>query len=347
MKKWFKNKFLVITCILIVLGGLFFWNTQRKDAQKAKIETVAVQEKDITQLVTSSGKTKARAQVDLHFQTGGRLAWVGVAEGDQVEAFTTLATLDSREVQKNLEKVLRDYSKERDDFEQEKLVTYKDQVVTDTLKRVLEKNQWDLEKAVLDVELKSIALEWSQLITPIAGVVIHVSTPVAGVNVTSADTFTVANIESFIFSANIDESDIGKILVRQSTEIHLDAFSDKTFYGKVTKIAYAAETSSGGTSVYPVEVEIENSENLRLGLNGDVSINISEKKGVLSVPLEAVREDEKGNKYVVVKTGQSYKKQAVQTGIETDTEVEITQGVASDTTVVTAGFEFLPKEITS
>ena len=83
---------------------------------------------------------------------------------DRVKAYQAIAQLDSREVQKNLEKVLRDYSAERNDFEEMWRVTYKgikdpQTALTDTVKRILEKNQWDLEKAVLDVELKHLA--WS------------------------------------------------------------------------------------------------------------------------------------------------------------------------------------------
>lgn len=347
MFKITKRRIIALGLVLLLLGGFGWRRMQAAKTKQAMVKTTAVEAKKLTEIVTSSGKTKALQQVDLHFQTLGRLAWVGVAEGDHVEAYTVLATLDQRELEKNLEKALRDYSKERNDFEEDRLLTYKDDVFTDTIKRILEKNQWDLEKAVLDVELKSIAREWATLVTPISGVVTNVDTPVAGVNITSTNTFTVADLSSIIFSGNIDESDIGKVEIGQTAEIHLDAYADKTFTGKVTKIAYAAETSSGGTSVYPVEITFDMPEELRIGLNGDLSIIISEQPDALSVPLEAVREDASGTRYVIVKTAQGFERKDITTGIETDLDSEIVSGVAVGDMVVTEGFAELPKELTA
>src|SRR3972149_2503987 len=96
--------------------------------------------------------------------------------------------MDMREVQKNLENELKDYAKQRNDFENRLQVAYdaRPLIIDDRVRRILEKDQWDLDKAVLDVELKALAVEYSTLVTPIAGIVTHVDTPVAGVNITPA-----------------------------------------------------------------------------------------------------------------------------------------------------------------
>ena len=88
--------------------------------------------------------------------------------------------LDTRELQKKLQKALKDYMKERWDFEQERenygittdnLDSY---TLSNEVRRILEKNQFDLDKAVLDVELKDIALKYATLISPISGIVTHI-----------------------------------------------------------------------------------------------------------------------------------------------------------------------------
>ena len=154
-------------------GGVAYQKQQVQMVTKNfSIKTEVVRRMIFEKTITSSGKTKAKKSVDLKFQTSGKLTWVGVKEGDRVTAYQAIASLDSREVQKNLEKALRDYSSERNDFEETWRVTYKgmknpDTALTDTVKRILEKNQWDLEKAVLDVELKHLSLEYSSLLSPI------------------------------------------------------------------------------------------------------------------------------------------------------------------------------------
>ena len=98
-------------------------------------------------------QNQAEKAVELKFQASGKLTWVGAKEGDTVTAYQALAGLDRREVQKNLEKALRDYSSERNDFEQTWRVTYDgktpNDAFNDTVKRILEKTNGILEKAVL------------------------------------------------------------------------------------------------------------------------------------------------------------------------------------------------------
>jgi RND family efflux transporter MFP subunit len=338
-----RRRFLIILAILLLIAGISFFRSRRA-SDKVKIETATVERKQLIEVVSSSGKTEAKNQVDLTFQTGGRLAWVGVKEGDTVYAYQAIASLDARDLQKNLEKALRDYSQERNDFEEDRLVTYKDKVFNDTIKRILEKNQWDLEKAVLDVELQTIALQWSTIITPIAGIVTHIDTPIAGVNITPTATFTVADPASIVFSANIDETDIGKITPGLAAEISLDAFPDEPFEGQVTKIAFAAETSTGGATIYPVEVTFNDPRSLRAGLNGDVSITIKTYPATISIPNEALRQTDE-QMSVIKKVVDRYEKVQVKTGIATDSETEIIEGLTSGDEVVVRGFEFLPKEL--
>lgn len=329
--------------IIITLVGVGLLLRQRSTTVRVtSIETARVERKTLIEEVTSSGKTKAQKQVHLHFQTGGRLAWVGVIEGDSVSAYQALARLDSQELKKNLDKALRDYAKERNDFEEDKQVTYKDKVTTDTIKRILEKNQWDLEKAVLDVELSDVVLKWSSLTTPIFGTVTHIDTPIAGINITPTDTFTVADPTTIVFNANIDETDIGKISISQAADINLDAYPDKTFPGKVTKIAFAAETTAGRATVYPVEITFTETPSLRLGLNGDVSIKIQEMPNVISIPSEAIRETGP-ERYVIKKTGETFAKVRVIIGTVTDIESQVLEGLVEGDEVVVRGFQLLPK----
>ncbi|PIU33022.1 hypothetical protein COT04_02275, partial [Candidatus Shapirobacteria bacterium CG07_land_8_20_14_0_80_39_12] len=200
----------IILAIFIIAVG---WPTTKKVTAKPEqnYETAKVQKEDLTDTVSASGTVQAENQVDLKFQTSGLLTWVGVKEGDQVKKWQAIASLDKRELEKNLLKTLRDYNKKRWDFEEINRVTYKDQIVTDTLKRILEKNQFDLDKAVADVEIKDLAIKLATISSPIEGIVTHIDTPVAGINITPATAvFSIANPDKMKFVANVDEADIGK-----------------------------------------------------------------------------------------------------------------------------------------
>lgn len=329
-------------------GGLAYTKQQQATKTASAVQTTAVKRTMFTKTVTSSGKTKATRAAELKFQTSGKLTWVGVKEGDRVSAYQAIAKLDVREVQKNLEKALRDYAAERNDFEEMWRVTYKgtknpQTALTDTVKRILEKNQWDLEQAVADVELKHLSVEYATLITPIAGIVTRVDTPVAGVNITPATAvFEVVDPVSLVFEASVDEVDAANIAIGHKVTVTLDAFADSPISGSVSKIAFAAKTSSGGATVFPVEVSIATSSGVRIGMNGDVAIESDTHADVLVIPSEAVREEEKWS-YVYKKEGKTYKKTPVELGSRSDGEVVVRSGLTEGDEVVIKGFTNLPK----
>lgn len=337
----------LLLVIAILVGGVIFW-INRSAAQKvaATITTSKVTRTNFVNVLSSSGKTKADKSVDLKFQTSGKLTWVGVKEGDTVNAFQAIASLDRREVQKSLEKALRDYSSERNDFDQSGLdspAIKPSDAANDRLKRILEKNQWDLEKAVLDVQLKSLAVEFATLVTPIAGIVTHIDTPVAGVNITPATSvFSVVDPTSLVFEATVDETDINGLSVGQKATITLDAFPDATYSGTISYISYISQQSSGGATVFPVKIAFTDPQNLRIGLNGDITIEKDRQDEVLTLPTEAIREDKDGM-YVYKKTDGKYQKITVTTGTKNEDDIVITSGLTEGDTVVTKGFTNIPK----
>lgn len=333
----------IVLVVLAVIGFGIFLKARSANAKITTAVTLAkVKRISFSSIVSSSGKTKAEKSVDLKFLTSGRLVWVGVTEGQTVLPGTVIALLDSREVQKNLEKTLRDYSAERSDFDLAQSITYNGHTpkdaLSDSMRRILEKNQWDLEKSVLDVELKHLSVEYARLVTPIGGVVTHIDTPVAGVNITPATAvFQVIDPTSMVFEAKIDEVDVGKLRTGQTALMQLDAFPEATFSGKIASVAYAAETSAGGATVFPVAIAFDKTELLRVGFNGDVTIETEQIPDQLVVPSSAIREEAK-TKFVYRKSGETYTKNMVKTGPSNETDTVIISGLAENDEVVTKGF---------
>jgi len=337
-KFWQKyKKFILVVfgVILVVTMGLKIFRGKTEKYSLAKTKRG-----DLTQTISASGKTKSQNQVDLKFQTSGLLTWVGVKERDWVKKWQVIAQLDRRELQKTLDKYLRDYSEQRNDFEEMYRVTYKgakpEDALTDTARRILEKNQWDLEKAVLDVELKDIALKLATLITPIEGIVTKIDTPVAGINITPATAvFTVADPNSVIFVVNVDEADIGGISLGQKVKITLDAFPGQEFEGEVTKISFASIITTGGGTAFPVEISLPENTNLmfKVGMNGDAEIITQKKENILLVPDGAVWQREDKN-YVWKVVGGKAKKQEVKIGSEAEDSVEILEGLVEGESVI-------------
>ena len=253
-----------------------------------------------------------------------------------MKKWQAIASLDKGELEKNLLKTLRDYNKKRWDFEEINRVTYKDQIVTDTLKRILEKNQFDLDKAVADVEIKDLAIKLATISSPIEGIVTHIDTPVAGINITPATAvFSIANPDKMKFVANVDEADIGKVKVGQKITLTLDTYPEQEIEGEVGQVAFASVATKGGGTAYPIDIYLPENKDLqfKVGMNGDLEIIISGVEDVLTIPSEAITEKD-DKKFVRVIEGRQIKEVEVQTGLTTETKTQITKGLTEGETII-------------
>lgn len=327
MKKFLKKRWYLFVAVIII-GGFFVsraLSANKTDPNKDIPYTVTRQ--NLKETLSLSGKIDAEEKANLKFQTSGRLVWVGVKEGDRVNKYQALASLDQREVRAQLDKYLNTYMDTRWDFEQTK-DDNKNKIVTDAVKRVLEKSQFDLNNSVLDVEMRNLSVEFSNLWTPIEGIVTKVETPVAGVNITPATSqFEVINPKSIYFSALADQDDVGRVKEQLRGEVVLDAFTESTVSAVVKSVAYTPKSGESGT-VYEVKIALnETSLPIRIGMTGDVTFIVRQKQNALSVPLTNVK-SENGKKYVMKKTGDTKVKTFLVLGDEYDDMVVVKKGLA-------------------
>jgi len=340
-----KKLIIIVGLVLLALFGGYWRIRSLHQREPLKInikkaQVAKVQKGDITQYLTLAGKVDTERSVVLQFQTSGKLAWVGVKEGDKVGKWQAVASLDKSELQKRFQKTMNDYLTNRWNFEdtQDKYKqTKEDRLVTDEIKRILERTQFSLENSVLDVELADLTVKYATLVSPISGIVISLDQPYPGVNIIpSGATFTIADPSSIYLRSEIDEEDVTKVKVGQSTLISLDSFPDQEIESKISYIAFTPIQGQTST-VYQIKFELDlpNSDlKYKVGMNGDAKIKLAEVKDVLTVPVEAVFE-EKDEKFVYLRTQKGkIEKKMVKTGIENDIVIEITEGLKGDETVI-------------
>lgn len=321
-----RNIILFLLAILLFFAGLqVYVNFTRPP----KFETAIVIKTTITQLVTASGEIKSEDEVELKFPVSGKLVNLVVKKNDQVKKWSYIGSLDKQELQKEIDKDLRDYSKTRWDFEEANKVTYKDKVITDTIRRVLDKNQFDLDKAVLDVEIADFAKKNADLYSPIGGVITKVHTH-EGTSVVAGTTsiVTIADPNRMAFIAKIGEADIAEVAIDQEAEVSLDAFEGRKFKGRVSEVDYAATISTnGGGKTYQVKIIIDDLNRVKLDMSGDVEIATVSHSDALAIPKVAVQE-KNNKKYVEVLEGKNIKQKEITTGIKgTDGVIEILSGL--------------------
>lgn len=333
MIKFFKKRWYLILIIILIISYLFYKNNLSK-AKIDKENSYTVKRENLKETLSLSGEIDATEKVALKFQTSGRLNWVGVKEGDFVKKYQMIASLDKRDIQNRLNKYLNTYASSRNSFEQTKDDNWNLQYdlsgsIRKEAERVLENNQFSLDNTVLDVEYQNLSLEYANLWTPIEGIVTHIDTLYPGVNITPAGAeFDIVNPKTIYLSVTVEQSDVVLLKVGMEGEIVFDAYPDKTFTGVIDYISFTPKTGETGT-VYEVKLILDKEAQklpLKLAMTGDVSFVLSEKKNVLSMPIQFVKKNNKGDYVIREKKGRK-EKIYVKRGEEFDSKVEIKNGL--------------------
>lgn len=322
--------------VFLLLVGIVYGGISYTKAPKVKGETdtaYTVKRQTLKEVISLSGQVQAKDRVILRFQSAGKLAWVGVKEGDYVEKGQLIANLDQRELQKRLARYLNTYMNSRLDFDQEQDDNKEPDIwsLTDDQRRkalrVGDQAQNSLNIAVLDVELQSLALEYSNLFSPISGIVVRVASPHAGVNITPAQAeFEIIDPNSLYFSVFADQTEVTQLYLSQSADIVFDAYSDKTVNANISSISFTPQEGESGT-VYEIKLNYnQHAAPFRIGMTGDAAFILSEKAKVLVIPSNYVYAE--GNKkYVWKEENGRNLKTYVQVGEEVDSDTEIKSGV--------------------
>lgn len=312
--------------VLLLLGAIWWFFGRSKNEKELAFQHP--ERTKITKVLSVSGTVSAKQKARLRFLAGGKVVYIGAQQGDTVKKWQTLATIDQASLQKQQEQILNKYMQERWDWEQV-VDTTKDKTLTPTEQRTRDKDQWDLTNKVIDVEIQNIAIKNSVLSAPFDGILTVSPTAVSGVQLTSADFFEIVNPNSLYFSAVVDEADIGKVSPGQTAELSLDAFPDEKYVTQVKDISFTSTVGDNGTA-FAVEFPLSPQsfkQQMRLGMNGDITIILDEKDGVLTVPLSATKSRDDKMYVDIKKDDTTTEEREITVGIESDEAVEVLSGL--------------------
>jgi len=171
------------------------------------------------------------------------------------------------------------------------------------------------------------------VICPINGFIIQ--RPVeSGQSVNVSDPILVM-ADKLIVKAQVDETDIGRIIKGQQVSIILDSYPEEKVPGAVEHIAYESKTINN-VNIYEVDVLPSHVPSFfRAGMSASVNFMIKSRQDALLLPSEAIKTRGK-NSYAFIKnkTDNELKSIQIQTGIESSGSVEVVSGLSEGDTVI-------------
>ena len=215
--------------------------------------------------------------------------------------------------------------------------------------RELEIKRQDVRLAEAQMEMDKINLSLAEqrlkdtrVFSPINGVVSERNVQSgqiisSGINNVGGGTrvMVLSDLSRLFILASVDESDIGKVELRQKVIITADAFPGKRFFGKIDRIATKGiNVSNVVTFEVKIEVRGRNRSLLKPEMTANVEIIVAEKEEVLMVPSEAVLYKKGGYFVRVQKDDGSIEERPVQAGISNGVVIEIIKGLSQGDTII-------------
>ena len=204
---------------------------------------------------------------------------------------------------------------------------------------------------------------------------------------TGTPIMTVANLDNMEVVVNVNENDIVKIAIGDLAKVQVDAYLKKEFKGVVTSISNAATVGLTADQVTNFKVKVRILKDsyadltqgkpasyspFRPGMTATVDVLTKTKSNIIGVPISSVvvksdttavklsdmkEEDEEEEKLkpksdkkfecVFVKVGDKAKIRIIKTGIQDDTNIEVTEGLKSGETVITGPYTTVTNDLQS
>ena len=149
--------------------------------------------------------------------------------------------------------------------------------------------------------------------------------------------------ETMTVSMTVDELDILAVHTGAQALVTLDALPGQSFSGVIRDVNTTA-SNEGGHSKYTAVVELRRTGNMLSGMNASVSITVETRDGILTIPAEALTEQD-GR--AAVYTGYDAKSETlaapvtVETGLSDGLQVQILSGLSEGDTVWYAYYDTL------
>jgi HlyD family secretion protein len=144
---------------------------------------------------------------------------------------------------------------------------------------------------------------------------------------------TLGDIRQVFVRGRVHEADIGRVRPGQLARIHVEAFDDKVFNGRVTQISPMGLEKDSVTN-FEISVSIDNpAHELKPNMTANAEIILEEYPNALFVPEAAVTYDASKNAFVdllAVGAKNSRKRVPVKLGVSNGTNVQVLEGIRED-----------------
>ena len=322
------------------------------------VDTASASRHEIIEYITVVGNLIGQATVDVVPRVAGRIESLPVKLGDRVAKGQLIAKIEDRELQQQVKQVEQnvlvnnatvtqresDLQLRKTTLDRQRSLLTQGLATRQTVEDAeaahnsavaavdLAKAQLGQTNARLD-ELK-ITLSNTTIMSPVDGFIGRRNLDQGAFAGANTPIVSVVDIRTVRLVSNLVEKDFKRVRAGVVALIEVDAFPGEQFTGVVSRVAPVFDSATRTASM---EIEVPNpGYRLKPGMFARVRLTVDRRPDALTVPRNAVIDSE-GKRGVFLVDGQTAKFQPVTTGLQDNDRIEILEGLAEGTRVITTG----------
>ncbi|WP_452226652.1 efflux RND transporter periplasmic adaptor subunit [Lacinutrix cladophorae] len=407
-----KKTVTIIVIVVIALLALLIGGKKAgwfgKQGNFKEVETRKIAKIDIVETVSATGKIQPEIEVKLSSEVSGEVIDLPIVEGQQVKKGDLLVRVNPDIYQSSLNRSQAALQNVRSGLNQaeaslkEAKANYdRNQKLFD--KGIISKADWDKvissyeiaqagkQSAYFNVQSSAATvneardnLNRTNIYAPMSGTIskldVELGERVVGTQqMAGTEIMRVANLTNMEVEVDVNENDIVKVNIGDSTIVEVDAYLKKQFKGLVTEIANSADgvLTADQVTNFKVKVRIleesykdllkgrdENYSPFRPGMTATVDIITNKREKVVGVPISAIviktdtsstkkgasknaieSESEEKFECVFIKDGDKAKLRVVKTGVQDNSNIEILEGLLEDEEIITGPYNTVTKSL--
>ena len=353
MKRY--SKLMIAAIVALVFIGTFVFLWKKSQPKPVVYNEFTPKVTNISKTTVITGKIEPRNEVNVKPQISGIITQLLKEAGDYVNAGDVIAKVkvipDMGQLSNaesrvrlatiNLRQAKLDFSREESLFNQKLVSADEYDKVKQALRQTEEERMAaeDALEVVRDGISRSNAKASSTLVrSTISGIILDIPVKV-GNSVILSNTFndgttiaSVANMNDLIFRGNIDETEVGQLVLGMPMKITIGALQDLNFEAALEYISPKAVENNGANQFeIKAAVRVLKGNKIRSGYSATAEIELAHANNVLTVPESAI--EFKGDStfvYIIKDNGKekTYDRKPVITGLSDGVDIEVKKGLS-------------------
>lgn len=400
---------IILILLLLVVGGKAGVFGKKGNFKVVDVKKVALV--DIVETVSATGKIQPEVEIKISSEVSGEIIELPFKEGQQVKKGDLLVKVNPDLIQSAVSRSQASYQNVRAGLEQAEANLKQAKADYDRNKALFEKGviskaDWDraianyetaqagrssayynVQSAAATVSEAKDNLNRTTIYAPRSGTIsllnVELGERVVGTQqMAGTEILRVANLNNMEVEVDVNENDIVKVQIGDSTIVEVDAYLKKEFKGIVTEIANSAAgtLTSDQVTNFKVKVRIleesykdllegkpENYSPFRPGMTATVDIITDKRAQTVAAPISSIviktdtssvkkgygktgsedirPENEEKFECVFVNNNGEAKLKVVKTGIQDDTNIEIVSGLDEGDEIITGPYNVVAKTL--